>query len=295
MDSTWCFLKMAVARKKGRIDKIECDDCNIEVGTEDKALICAVCDKWYHIKCQRVSVSDYNFLQKTDESIQWFCKGCKGASQKLYKMLSLVHKRQDHIEKQVEECKQSLDTQSKSMEKVCSDVSSLRNSLPIIINDIYLDKQEQESRESNLIFFNIKENTNGNDKMEDTVIVRAVCEEALNINVDIKELQRLGKFVAGSEKDRPLKVTIEKRETRGGILRNSYKLRNNSKFKKVGIGRDLTKKQRETNMVMRKDLLKMRVDQPEKTWGIRRDKIVELPGYAHMPGLPMGSGDGIAK
>ena len=93
----------------------------------------------------------------------------------------------------------------------------------------------------------------------------------------------VNKFDASSGKDRPLKVSIDKRETRGGILRNSYKLKNNSKLKKVGIGRDLTKKQREVSKVIRKDLLKIRVDQPGKNWGIRRDKIVELPINAHMP------------
>ena len=140
----------------------------------------------------------------------------------------------------------------------------------------------------------MEEKHNGNDKLVDTDIVKDVVEEALKIeNVEIKEVQRLGKYVTGSEKERPLKVTIEKRETRGNILKNSYKLKSSSKFKNVGIGRDLTKKQREANKILRKDLVKARADQPEKNWVIRRDKIIEIPASTHMSGPPIRSGDGM--
>ncbi|KAH3891440.1 hypothetical protein DPMN_015541 [Dreissena polymorpha] len=78
-----------------------CEDCKKEVGSDDKALVCCVCEKWHHINCQHVPMDDYKFLTKSDDSIQWYCKSCRGASQKLLKMLTLVSKRQDQLEEEV--------------------------------------------------------------------------------------------------------------------------------------------------------------------------------------------------
>lgn len=76
-------------------------------------------------------------------------------------------------------------------------------------------------------------------------------------------------------------MRIENRDIRGAILRNAFRMKNNEQFSKVGIGRDLTVKQRETNRELRNELAIKRKDDPNKHWGIRRDKIVELPKVTH--------------
>ncbi|KAH3874475.1 hypothetical protein DPMN_037720 [Dreissena polymorpha] len=56
---------------------------------------------------------------------------------------------------------------------------------------------------------------------------------------------------------------------RGKILKNAFRLKNNLEFSKVGIGKDLTIKQREVNRELRKELTNKRKDDPSKNWGIR--------------------------
>ena len=79
---------------------------------------------------------------------------------------------------------------------------------------------------------------------------------------------------------RLLKVIIRDNETRGTILKNAHMLKDSSKavHKKVGIGKDLTRTQREHNKALRQKLNKMKKDFPNKKWVIRKDKVIELPG-----------------
>jgi hypothetical protein len=64
-----------------KVVKACCNECEKDVLNGDKALIhfvCAICEKWYmyHTKCQRVPNGDYEFLKKSDDSIQWLTVIC---------------------------------------------------------------------------------------------------------------------------------------------------------------------------------------------------------------------------
>jgi hypothetical protein len=62
-----------------------CHDCGKDVITNEKALSCSICENWYHIKCQKVPILDYDFLLKSDDNIQWICKVVKGHPEKFAK------------------------------------------------------------------------------------------------------------------------------------------------------------------------------------------------------------------
>ena len=281
MQTAWSS-DFKMAGKKGQKNKEKptapCGDCDKEVSQDEKALICCICDKWFHIKCHRVSVADYDYLQKTNESIQWFCKGCTGASQKLFKMMTLVHKRQDQMEKEihdlakvVNDCNKKLDKQAKSFDDMGSVITEK-------VHEIISDKKEEEERESNLIFFNLEEQSV--DDSDDIETVVNLCSDTLGVtltNVQIAECTRLGKRPEDPEKARPLRVKINERAVRGQILRNGYKLKDSEGHANVAVSRDLTLKQREANKTLRQELKKRKKDEPGKNWAIRRDKIVELP------------------
>lgn len=283
--------KKKMAPKQRGKEKVSnsCEDCGKDVSSEDKALICSICDKWFHIKCQRVSVGDYDFLQKTDESIQWFCKQCKGASQKLFKMMTMVHKRQDQLETEVKNlsaivstCSNKLDTQSKTCESIGEQVNNIHQQLPHLITEkvgeILSDRQEVEAREENFIIFNLNESEGKESRKKDVDLLQDIFTNILKVeNVHLEDITRLGRYEKDSDKMRPVRVAIKNRVVRGQILRNAHKLKNSETFKKVGIGRDLTKKQREANKALRKQLLKLKKDEPENNWAIRRDKLVKLP------------------
>ena len=42
--------------------KDECPQCKKRVQNNDMALMCEICEDWYHVKCQGLSEDEYKFL-----------------------------------------------------------------------------------------------------------------------------------------------------------------------------------------------------------------------------------------
>ena len=71
----------------------ECGTCNTLVRQRDRGLECKVCDTWFHIGCEKVTVSQYDFLmQDENKTILWTCNKCrsniKHYARKLDKLLA---------------------------------------------------------------------------------------------------------------------------------------------------------------------------------------------------------------
>ena len=133
-----------------------------------------------------------------------------------------------------------------------------------------------------MIFFNVPEKDTSTVET-DKQFVLDLCSESLGMetNISICDLQKFGaKPKTADDRYRLLKVIIKDNETRGTILKNAHILKDSSKavHKKVGIGKDLTRTQREHNKALRQKLNKMKKDFPNKKWAIRKDKVIELPG-----------------
>ncbi|CAC5358722.1 unnamed protein product [Mytilus coruscus] len=146
-----------------KVTKDICNNCSKDVVSNDRALSCSICAKWFHIKCERFQVADYDFLQKSDDSIQW----------------SLKH-------------------YNKGINSVDKNISELNENLPITIvsqriSQIIDDKSEEEKREANIIIFGIPESEEGNSRIKDTEFIQGLCRDSLEIdNIAIDEITRLG-------------------------------------------------------------------------------------------------------
>ena len=51
-----------------------CSICNKNVTHSIKGIQCNLCDKWSHIKCNGITVNEYEHLD--DEFTEWFCLYC---------------------------------------------------------------------------------------------------------------------------------------------------------------------------------------------------------------------------
>ena len=56
-----------------------CTMCCKAVGTKHRAIKCDICDKWIHIKCNKLDKKDYTFSQNNPEQI-FYCIKCTAAS-----------------------------------------------------------------------------------------------------------------------------------------------------------------------------------------------------------------------
>ena len=76
-------------------DTAVCGTCNKQVGENENALECDVCDVWFHVKCQKVSIKLYEALREDDDdNIAWYCNNCKYGAKKL--RLQVIAIQKDH-------------------------------------------------------------------------------------------------------------------------------------------------------------------------------------------------------
>ena len=55
--------------------KYPCTDCNKPVKSNQKAIQCDFCDLWTHLKCTKLTVSEYNLMSKSND--YFYCDCCE--------------------------------------------------------------------------------------------------------------------------------------------------------------------------------------------------------------------------
>jgi len=55
--------------------KHPCTDCNKPVKSNQKAIQCDFCDLWIHLKCTKLTVSEYNLMSKSND--YFYCDCCE--------------------------------------------------------------------------------------------------------------------------------------------------------------------------------------------------------------------------
>lgn len=70
----------------------KCGTCELVVGDEDKAMGCEICERWYHIQCEHLPESVYEFMvnDEAGEQLNWHCSYCKRGCMKVYKYMKNI-------------------------------------------------------------------------------------------------------------------------------------------------------------------------------------------------------------
>lgn len=293
--------------RKGSLKSIKdtCTVCHNTVTNKQKGVKCDICEFWFHASCQDVTDSLYDCLNRDDNTIHWYCKGCTGSVSKMYSMVCAIHSRQDVVEKKVdnvsdsvESCKKHITEQSVFIENMSHDLRDMKNSLPRMISTqvstALTERVEREKRESNLIFFRVPESKaelEATKVEDDRKFVKDLCRslgvEGVNIISSVRHRK------SGTTADaRPLQVTLGDKGVRQAILSNARHLKtvDEGKYSDIAISRDQTKSQREDYKRLL-DVLKLkRASDPSTKWIIRGDQVVSAgkmdpPAGGSFPGV----------
>ena len=57
-------------------DAFPCGICHKKIPEHYKSVFCDYCNYWVHIRCNNISVKEYEELQKQPENVPWFCVKC---------------------------------------------------------------------------------------------------------------------------------------------------------------------------------------------------------------------------
>lgn len=118
----------------GSTDK--CGVCETRVSEKDKAIMCEICELWFHCKCEKVPDETYRVLKK-DEGIHWYCRSCDKGVAKILTAIGVVKKRQDKFEA-------DLDLINTKITELSDQNDKLKKNLDLLNSNLEKQKQRYE-------------------------------------------------------------------------------------------------------------------------------------------------------
>ncbi len=271
-----------------------CGRCRKMVVRGDEALMCEICSRWFHIKCEKVTKGQYkNQASKSKSNFHWYCDGCDIVQSGLIREMTLLKIEQAQFKKRLEELeekkvdkeemqrevdkkankedvekleqrvteiegKQAASTGSSFVNEGASCSKSSEEHTEEVIKEI----KEQDERKRNIVLFNLPESTTGdiNDKAKHDKEEMKQLAKQCKVQISKDEMTRavrLGK--KQGDKPRPLLIELSKSsEDKKKMLFKNLRLLKDApeKFKRVSVQNDLTEKQRKREKELREEAKK---------------------------------------
>ena len=242
-----------------------CDTCGIEVKDRDKGIQCEVCMKWWHIKCLNIKAEKYKFLK--DDNIAWYCDNCKVGGKKLRNQMILMQQRLDEYENRLKRVEDNMVTKAEltacysdnlnseatksKIKEIATEVQADTqqdtmdpSAVRAAIHDWAAEQQDIDRRETNLIFYKLKEPEGTKEEMEksdkDKILQIAKTIHPAFEEKQIKETIRLGQ--KKDDTNRPILVKFEDKTDARNLLKNANKLKDSTWD--ISIAADLPKEAR---------------------------------------------------
>lgn len=118
----------------------KCGICLNAVLAKDTGLQCEVCDVWFHTKCAKITDDAYVFLEK-NETMHWYCKECDKGMVKMLQSIKRLENRQDKVESDLTEIKQSVVDMKADIQSFKELVSTADSELKQTVMNIKTDIQ----------------------------------------------------------------------------------------------------------------------------------------------------------
>ena len=274
-----------------------CPDCDILVSDEPEtqAVLCDLCDTWFHKVCHNISNEMYAVLNSDEhDHINWYCKHCKRGAKKIVNMITALDLRQTSIETKmndhIKEQTQKDTKNTKLVDNLDVRIKKLESRPAEGFTDptaIIHEMEDRHARVTNLMFFNVPESAADSPQAraaDDITTIKDVCAKDLNIEqLDVTGTTRLGRKSDVPNSPRPLKVQLNSPAPKKEILRYAGRLRSSKDpvKKNIYISADQTPMQREES----KKLRELRVQRLEElrqagdtrfTWIIREGKLLKV-------------------
>ena len=272
---------------------------------------CEVCAFWFCGKCTHLKQDALKALHAC-KGIHWYCDGCEASAvgavtNMKYKLGKrspeefLNQKIIDQIDMAFTAFESKIrnsatvveETMKKSYADVVKKLDEKVEAQVVIARPTALDAQpnsdahlrelqDRQERRENLIIFGIPESESENRdsrKTHDEVHFQTICQDGMDIEVEILHSTRLGAKKGGGQA-RPLRVKLRDERMKMNILRNAKNLARSDDqlLTQVYIKKDMTFTERQEDRKLRDELRarreEIRQNGGDAHWIIRRGKVV---------------------
>ena len=85
-------------------DSQNCGNCREKVKTNQRALKCDLCEKWYHIICEGIKLTtpQYNKIDELADTVQWLCRECKLLQMNTYREINELKNKNKDLRMKIE-------------------------------------------------------------------------------------------------------------------------------------------------------------------------------------------------
>lgn len=258
----------------------KCGACQANIHKNSYAILCFLCDNWYHIKCVEITVSSLNHFErelKKDNGERWNCPNCvKENVKRAHNSRKSLSSSQDAIDKKytledVMNKLNSMETQHQSLIDRYEKQLAINDNLQKEIDDIKLklselvrnpecnipnrsgdntsiaegsgiirEIQDRETRKKNVIIFG---NAETNSQEEAFNEKKSTLDILQSINPSISEENIVHLYRLGrkqNNKPRPLKVILKSSEIARDIISKAKKLKWNPNTTGISVSFDRT-------------------------------------------------------
>ena len=248
-----------------------CRKCNKEVGDED-SLDCDRCHTWLHLKCSELSKDEWSYCQKNPKSkLKYYCQPCQldimgdgTTDSRISHQNAKIDSLTEVVRQVLKQNESIMETISKNSMKAPPAPAHNTSSVQTQVREVLNEQKERDEKTNNLMIFNLPEA----DKNKVTADqIKADTDNAQDVlkfldeNLDGSKLKvfRLGRRNDGDgASPRPVKVVVPEQESRQKILKNVRKMKEYTKFTKIGLCHDKTKKEIEEDRKLRAELKEKR-------------------------------------
>ena len=271
-------------------DPSPCGRCRKLVVRGDEAVMCEICSQWYHIKCEKITKTQYKNQASKSKNFHWYCDACDIVHSGIIREVTLVKVQQAKFNQRLEELEKNkvskeelqeemekkadkeevdrLEKRVSSMEgkqaasgsNVVNEGASCSKSPEEQAEEVIKEIKDQEERKPNILVFNVPE-SNSSDSADSTKHDKEEVKQlAKQCKVPISKdemisARRLGK--KGSN-PRPLLIQFANDEKKKMLFKNLKLLQNApDKYRKMSVKNDLTEKQRKREKELREEAKKM--------------------------------------
>ena len=274
--------------------------CGVKIATGDDSVMCDLCHKWFHPRCQGLSTESFSALSRHCEDFLWLCMSCKPNLRTITQLGSDVEKQLELVQKNILQAleksranstvERNIENKISSLEaKLCNEIRDKQTKLEASMNKhesctkdikrLFQNNHEKERRERNIILHNIVESKSDNPQErqdhDKEVFMKVTAALTGNSDVDVEKIIRLGKKRGTTEdggvpRPRLMLIRLKEKDDVDALIKQRTKLRDRG-FPNVYLTYDLTPEEREEQKKLRKEL----EEKGKETHMIFRGRIIK--------------------
>ena len=234
---------------------------------DERSMICDLCEKHMHIKCERVTVDLYTAMKDPlNAGGCWFCRRCRDAALPLHRQMANLRLEQTAINQKIE----GLETQKVNKEDLEDEIikgiegaraetkikqivevnmNETKGTIRGMIKEELIEFDDADKRKNNIIMHGLTERTEDDPETAKKNECEAITQILQHVEPSFDE-EKMEKFTRlgrkEDDKKRPILIQFDSLQNKNKVMKNLSKIKTSQWHRTISISHDMTQNQRKS-------------------------------------------------